>query len=138
MAELGLKTSADVEAFEKILIEDRMTAFDTYEMLKQGAGLNPDNPALVQDAIRRVCEQELTPIDELTESIAVTVVADKVHGSLANIKLKPVSSANPDDIKQKAKEILGRLIQGRIPSAMIMNKLPATATEMRGNGLSRN
>ena len=46
MAELEFKTSADVEAFEKIPIENRMTAFDTYEMLKQGAALNPDNPAM--------------------------------------------------------------------------------------------
>jgi fatty-acyl-CoA synthase len=65
-------------------------------------------PALVHDAIRRVCEQELTDLYEMTESFGVTVVADKVHGSLATIKVKPVSGTNPDDIEQKANEILGR------------------------------
>jgi fatty-acyl-CoA synthase len=65
-------------------------------------------PALVRDAIRRVCEQELAVLDEVAESIDVSVDADKVHGSLAIIKLRPVSSANPDDIILKSNEILGR------------------------------
>jgi fatty-acyl-CoA synthase len=44
--ELKIKTQVDVVEFEKTPIEERMTAFDTYEMLKQGAALNPDGPAM--------------------------------------------------------------------------------------------
>ena len=63
-------------------------------------------PALVRDAIRRVCENELSELKAAAESIDVTVDADKVHGSLATVKITPASDVSPDELIQKANAIL--------------------------------
>jgi fatty-acyl-CoA synthase len=64
-------------------------------------------PALVRDAIRRVCENELSELETAAESIDVTVDADKVHGSLVTVKITPASDVSPDELIQKANNILG-------------------------------
>jgi fatty-acyl-CoA synthase len=46
MGELKIKDVADIEAFEKVHIEERLEVFNTYEMLKKGASINPDATAI--------------------------------------------------------------------------------------------
>ncbi|UCE51871.1 MAG: acyl-CoA synthetase, partial [Desulfobacterales bacterium] len=46
MGELKIKKVADIEAFEKVPIEERLEVFNTYEMLKKGASINPDATAI--------------------------------------------------------------------------------------------
>lgn len=43
---LKVRTIADIEAFEKTPIEQRATAFNTYDLLREGAGINPEALAL--------------------------------------------------------------------------------------------
>ena len=42
MGELKIKNVADLEAFERAPIEERMTSFNTFDMLKKGVAINPD------------------------------------------------------------------------------------------------
>ncbi|MBU2552220.1 MAG: AMP-binding protein, partial [Proteobacteria bacterium] len=46
MEKLRISTLADIEAYERVPIEDRMTYFNTYDMLKQGAALDPEARAM--------------------------------------------------------------------------------------------
>jgi fatty-acyl-CoA synthase len=43
---IEIKTVADIEAIEKIPIQERMKTFNTYDLLKQGAAINPEAPAI--------------------------------------------------------------------------------------------
>lgn len=65
-------------------------------------------PALRWDAIRRVYEQALTELSDLTDSIQVSVGEHKVHGSLAEITIKPAAGVDRDRINQKVGDILTR------------------------------
>jgi len=46
MGELKIKDAADIEAFERVPIKERLEVFNTYEMLKKGASINPDATAI--------------------------------------------------------------------------------------------
>ncbi len=46
MERMKIRTRADVRAVEKVPIEDRLQATNTYDMLRNGAAINPDGPAL--------------------------------------------------------------------------------------------
>jgi len=46
MEKLVIKTLADIENFEQTPIEERMTCFNTYDLLKQGAAINPEAIAM--------------------------------------------------------------------------------------------
>lgn len=46
MEKVKAKTLADIEAFEKVPIEDRLPFFNTYDLIKQGAAVNPEAPAI--------------------------------------------------------------------------------------------
>ena len=46
MAKLKITAAGDIQEIEKVSIEERMTAFNTYDMLEQGAAINPEAPAL--------------------------------------------------------------------------------------------
>ena len=46
MESLKIVNAADVEEFEKIPIEDRLDFFNTYDMLKHGAAINPEATAI--------------------------------------------------------------------------------------------
>jgi fatty-acyl-CoA synthase len=46
MGELKIKNEADIETFERIPIEERMTSFNTFDMLQKGATINPDATAI--------------------------------------------------------------------------------------------
>jgi len=46
MEGLELKTSADVEEFEKVPIEERLEFFNTYDLIKHGASINPNATAI--------------------------------------------------------------------------------------------
>ena len=46
MEELKIATLADVEAFEKVPLEERLQALNTYDLIKNGAAVNPDAPAI--------------------------------------------------------------------------------------------
>ncbi len=46
MGEFKIRTLADIEAIEKIPIQDRVTASSTYEMIARGAAIDPEAPAL--------------------------------------------------------------------------------------------
>jgi fatty-acyl-CoA synthase len=65
-------------------------------------------PALRWDAIRRVYEKELQGLGNIVESVEVSVREDKVHGSLATLKIKPAAGASRKEIEDKIAEILGR------------------------------
>jgi len=65
-------------------------------------------PALKWDAIRRVYQAELEALGALAQSVEVQVGEDKVHGSLARIKVKAAEGASRGDIEGKVAEILSR------------------------------
>jgi fatty-acyl-CoA synthase len=46
MGELKVETVTDTKAFEKVPIDERMDVFNTYDLLKKGAAINPDAPAI--------------------------------------------------------------------------------------------
>lgn len=46
MGQFKIATMADVEEIEKTPLEDRLSAFNTYDMIKQGVSINPDAPAI--------------------------------------------------------------------------------------------
>ena len=46
MEDLRIATVADIEEYEKVPIHERLTCFNTYDMIKQGAAINPEAPAI--------------------------------------------------------------------------------------------
>jgi fatty-acyl-CoA synthase len=46
MAIVKVKTIADTREFEKVPIEERLDTFNTYDLLKKGAAIDPDAPAM--------------------------------------------------------------------------------------------
>jgi fatty-acyl-CoA synthase len=46
MGEVKFRNIGDIEAFEKITIEKRLNVFNTYDLLKKGAAINPDATAI--------------------------------------------------------------------------------------------
>ncbi len=53
MGELKIKNVADLAAFERVPIEERMTSFNTFDMLKNGVAINPDATAISFFFVRR-------------------------------------------------------------------------------------
>lgn len=46
MGELKVKTTADTKAFEEVPINERLEVFNTYDLIKKGASINPEATAL--------------------------------------------------------------------------------------------
>ncbi len=46
MKGLEIKTLSDVEQFEKVPIKERLEFFNTYDLIKHGASINPDALAI--------------------------------------------------------------------------------------------
>jgi fatty-acyl-CoA synthase len=65
-------------------------------------------PALRWDAIRRVYEAELKVLGERIRSFGVTVKEDKVHGTMAHIRIRPAPGAVGQEIEDKVREALAR------------------------------
>ncbi|KJS31241.1 MAG: AMP-binding protein [Desulfatitalea sp. BRH_c12] len=65
-------------------------------------------PALRWDAIRRTYEQELAQLGELAQSVGVRVAEDKVHGTLATIRIKAAVGADRGQIEARVAELLAR------------------------------
>ena len=65
-------------------------------------------PSLRWEATRRVYEKELEVLGDMAASIDVHVGEDKLHGTLAKVKIKASTNAKKKDIEEKAKEILAR------------------------------
>ncbi len=42
MEKLKIASEADIEEFEKVPIEERLDVFNTYDLIKKGAAINPD------------------------------------------------------------------------------------------------
>lgn len=65
-------------------------------------------PHLRWDAIERVYQAELDALGDMAESVNVSVGEDKVHGSLAIVKIKAASGVSDAEIKKKVDELLTR------------------------------
>jgi fatty-acyl-CoA synthase len=65
-------------------------------------------PALRWKAIQKVYQSALEELGDLAESVAVEVSEDKVHGSLAAIKIQAASGAAEEQIKDRVDELLAR------------------------------
>ena len=65
-------------------------------------------PALRWDAIRKVYAAELQVLDEMTESVTVSVGEDKVHGALATIRIRPAAGVAASAVEAKVNEQLAR------------------------------
>ena len=65
-------------------------------------------PSLRWQSIQRVYGTELQALDDLAEKIEVSVNEDKIHGSIAEIKIKSRPGADAADIKTTADDILAR------------------------------
>jgi len=63
-------------------------------------------PSLRWQAIERVYEAELQALGELIDRIEVVVNEDKIHGTIAEIKLKATPGVAADLVKQKAEDLL--------------------------------
>lgn len=46
MEKVKIRTLADIEAYEKVPIDERLTFRNTYDLIKEGAGINPEAPAI--------------------------------------------------------------------------------------------
>jgi len=46
MEDFRIITVADIEEYEKVPIHERLICFNTYDMIKQGAAINPEAPAI--------------------------------------------------------------------------------------------
>jgi fatty-acyl-CoA synthase len=46
MGAVKFRNIDDIEAFENTPIEKRLEAFNTYDLIKKGAAINPDAPAI--------------------------------------------------------------------------------------------
>ena len=42
-----IRTVGDIEAIERVPLAERLTTFDTFELLRRGAAKNPDKPAMI-------------------------------------------------------------------------------------------
>ncbi|SHK17571.1 fatty-acyl-CoA synthase [Desulfatibacillum alkenivorans DSM 16219] len=65
-------------------------------------------PALRWDATKRMYEKELEALGDLADSVEVAVGEHKVHGTIAEIKVKAASGQDAQAIKDKVSEILAR------------------------------
>ncbi len=65
-------------------------------------------PALRWDATRRAYEQELAQLGDLAQSIEVRVAEDKVHGTLATVRIQAAPGADRGAIQAKVGELLAR------------------------------
>lgn len=65
-------------------------------------------PALRWDATRRIYEKELEALGDLAESVRVEVGEDKVHGTLATIRVKAAPGKAPELIERRIPELLAR------------------------------
>jgi fatty-acyl-CoA synthase len=65
-------------------------------------------PSLRWQAIQRVYHSELQAMDDLAEKIEVSVNEDKIHGSIAEIKIESAPGVDAADIKAKVDDILAR------------------------------
>jgi len=65
-------------------------------------------PALRWEAIKRVYQAELEVIGDMVEAVEVTVKEDKIHGSLASIRIKAAPKVSKDKIRDRVSEILAR------------------------------
>lgn len=57
-------------------------------------------PALRWDAIKYVYEKDILALGEIVESVQVKVKEDSVHGTMADITLKPGANATADTVKE--------------------------------------
>ena len=46
MGKVKFRDISDIEAFENTAIEERLEAFNTYDMIKNGAAVNPNATAI--------------------------------------------------------------------------------------------
>jgi fatty-acyl-CoA synthase len=46
MEKFRIATMADIEEFERVSLQERLTFFNTYDMIKEGAAINPEAPAI--------------------------------------------------------------------------------------------
>ncbi|MBW2347414.1 MAG: acyl-CoA synthetase [Deltaproteobacteria bacterium] len=65
-------------------------------------------PKLRWEAARRVYAKELEALGDLAQECSVTVGEDKVHGTLATIRVKPAQGVSASQLEDKVSEILSR------------------------------
>jgi fatty-acyl-CoA synthase len=65
-------------------------------------------PALRWDAAKRVYETELKALGGLAASMDISVGEDKVHGSVATIRITPAGGVSKESLRQKVDDILTR------------------------------
>jgi fatty-acyl-CoA synthase len=65
-------------------------------------------PALRWDAIRRIYARELAALGPLARSVAITVSEDKVHGTVAAIRIQAGPGADAQTIQSRVAELLAR------------------------------
>ena len=65
-------------------------------------------PALRWDAIRRAYAKELEALGDMAESVDIQVAEDKIHGSLATIRVRPAAGVSGEEIEKRVDEILAR------------------------------
>lgn len=65
-------------------------------------------PALRWDAIQRTYIEELKALGDVVQSVDVTVQEDKVHGTVASIRVKAAPGADPGQLETRITELLAR------------------------------
>ena len=65
-------------------------------------------PALRWKAIQKVYQTELEALNDLIESVDVSVTEDKIHGSMAAITIKASPEVSHDQVRAKVSDILAR------------------------------
>jgi fatty-acyl-CoA synthase len=93
------------EIGERAAIPKEVIIIDEMPLTPIGKIFKPD---LVRDAIRRVCQAELETMKNLTESLEIQVDQDRLHGSIAKIKIKPASEVSGEKTESEVSDLLGR------------------------------
>jgi len=65
-------------------------------------------PELRRNAIQYIYEKELLALDGIVDEAEVIVRDDKLHGSFAEIKVKPAAGGSSKEAEEKIKEVLAR------------------------------
>lgn len=65
-------------------------------------------PALRWDAIQRTYAEELKALGDLVETIDVNVQEDKVHGTMAQIRIKAAEGTDEQQLRSRITELLAR------------------------------
>lgn len=90
---------------ERAAVPKKIKVVDTIPLTGVGKIFKP---ALRYDAIKEVFESDLKSIDDIVESVDVSVREDKVHGTLAGVTAKPAAGVSEEEVRRQLDSLFGQ------------------------------